>query len=235
MSLYLWLDLLAISVPFVVSFHPRIKLYKHWRALIMALLITLIPYIIWDIYFTIHGYWGFNEAYLSGFTLLNLPLEEWLFFICIPYACIFTHVSILEINPRFQLSEKVTKQIIIGLLLLFSAVLFFNFDKAYTTVDMLFGLVILGWVSYKNKTLLRSFFLTFLFMLIPFFIVNGILTGTGIEGNVVWYNDEQNLGIKLGTIPIEDAVYAFSMILMSLYLFDLFKKKKVKKNFNYQT
>ena len=56
-------------------------------------------------------------------------------------------------------------------------------------------------------------------MLIPFFIVNGILTGTGIEGNIVWYNDAENLGIRLGTIPVEDSAYAFSMILLNLWLF----------------
>jgi len=229
MSLYLWLDLLAISVPFLVSFHPRVKLYKDWKALFLALLITLIPFIIWDIYFTYQGYWGFNEIYLSGLNLLYLPIEEWMFFICIPYACIFTHIAILEINPRLQLSEKLTKQISIGLLLLFGILFLFNFNRAYTAVDMIFGLVILGWVYHKNLTLLRSFFITFLFMLIPFFIVNGILTGSGIEGNVVWYNDAQNLGVRLGTIPVEDTVYAFSMILMNLFLFDFFKKKLANK------
>lgn len=225
MSVYLWLDLLAISVPFLVSFHPRIKLYKDWKPLFLALLITLIPFIIWDIYFTYKGYWGFNEIYLSGLNLLHLPIEEWMFFICIPYACIFTHIAILEINPRLQLSEKLTKQISIALLLLFGILLLFNFNKAYTAVDMVFALVILGWVYRKNQTLLRSFFITFLFMLIPFFIVNGVLTGTGIEGNVVWYNDDQNLGIRLGTIPVEDTVYAFSLILLNLFLYYKFKNK----------
>lgn len=62
-------------------------------------------------------------------------------------------------------------------------------------------------------------------MLIPFFIVNGVLTGTGITDQVVWYNDEQNLGIRMGTIPVEDSVYAFSLILMGLGLFEYFSKK----------
>jgi len=62
-------------------------------------------------------------------------------------------------------------------------------------------------------------------MLIPFFIVNGILTGTGIEGNIVWYNDEQNLGIRLLTIPIEDSAYAFSLILMNLLIYYKFRSE----------
>ena len=192
MSLYLWIDLLSISVPFLVSFHPRIRLYRRWKALFLALVITMVPFIIWDVYFTVQGYWGFNEVYLSGIYLLHLPIEEWLFFICIPYACVFTHLSILEINPNLSLSDKASKRITILLFTLFALVLVFNVDRAYTAVDMIFAIVTLALVTIFNPKLLNSFFLTFLFMLIPFFIVNGILTGTGIEGNIVWYNDAIN-------------------------------------------
>jgi len=210
MSLYFWIDLLSISVPLLVSFHPRIRLYKKWKALFLAIFITMVPFIVWDVYFTLQAYWGFNETYLSGFSILHLPIEEWLFFICIPYACVFTHVSILEINPNLSLSEKVSNRVTIALFVIFVLVLLFNFEKAYTSVDMIFAIITL---------VLRTFYITFLFMLIPFFIVNGMLTGTGIEGNIVWYNDAQNLGIRLGTIPVEDSAYAFSLILMNLSLF----------------
>jgi len=72
--------------------------------------------------------------------------------------------------------------------------------------------------------LLSSFYLTFLVMLIPFFIVNGILTGTGIENEVVWYNNDENLGIRMLTIPVEDSVFAFSLILLNLLLFKKLKQ-----------
>ena len=55
-------------------------------------------------------------------------------------------------------------------------------------------------------------------MLIPFFIVNGILTGSFIENEVVWYNNTENLNIRLFTIPIEDSVYAFTLILLCLFV-----------------
>lgn len=226
MSLYLWIDLLSISVPFLVSFHPRIRLYREWKALFLGLFITLIPFIIWDVYFTVEGYWGFNEIYLSGLKLIHLPIEEWLFFICIPYACVFTHISILEINPKLSLSDKISHRITIVLFIIFVLLLIFNLQRAYTSVDMIFAIITLALVKKYNPELLKRFYITFLFMLIPFFIVNGILTGTGIEGNIVWYNDEENLGIRLGTIPIEDTFYAFSMILMNLSLFYKFRSKE---------
>jgi lycopene cyclase domain-containing protein len=226
MSLYFWINLLSISVPFVVSFHPRIKLYKQWRALFTAIFIVLIPYIVWDVYFTENGYWGFNPTYLSGFYILSLPIEEWLFFICIPYACVFTHESILAINPKLGVSEKATNSISAVLTLLFVFLIITQYNKAYTLVDSVFALIALALAYFTNRKLLSQFFITFLFMLIPFFIVNGVLTGSGIEGEVVWYNNQENLGARLFTIPIEDSAYAFSMLLFNLTVFKFFTKKK---------
>lgn len=224
-SLYLLVDLLSLSVPFLVSFHPRLRLYREWPALFTAIILAMIPYVIWDVYFTRSGYWGFNPDYLTGHYLFSLPLEEWLFFICIPYACVFTHLSLLEINPNLGLSQAMTRRISYLLLLIFVVVGALNWDRAYTAVDMAFGLIILSWVLWKRPKLLSPFYLTFLVMLIPFFVVNGILTGTGIEGNIVWYNDQENLGIRLGTIPVEDTVYAFSMILLNLFLFEEIRER----------
>lgn len=222
MSLYHWINLFSISVPFLAGFHPRIKLYQRWPALFLAIVVTMVPFIIWDVYFTAHGYWGFNPLYLSGLMIFHLPIEEWLFFVCIPYACVFTHLSVLELNPKLELSDKVTKVVSLALLIIMSLLLVFNFDKAYTSLDMIFALVALILVYKLDFSLLKNFFITFLFMLIPFFIVNGVLTGTGIEQEVVWYNDQENLSIRILTIPIEDTAYAFSMILMNLFLFRKF-------------
>ncbi len=42
---------------------------------------------------------------------------------------------------------------------------------------------------------------------------------------VVWYNNDENLNIRLFTIPVEDAVYAFNMLYPSILLIEFFKKK----------
>ena len=67
---------------------------------------------------------------------------------------------------------------------------------------------------------------TYLIILIPFFIVNGVLTGTGIEEQVVWYNNEENMGIRLLTIPVEDTIYNLSMLLTVLVCTEIFNHKK---------
>ena len=191
-------------------------------------MLTMGVFIPWDVIFTINGVWGFNSDYFLGVEILSLPFEEWFFFLCIPFACVFTHYAVLLYFPNLKLKKVTTKAISISLVLILFVLALVNYDKWYTLVN--FSLAIpLTWLVYKyNPQLLQHFLLTFLVMLIPFFIVNGILTGSWIDNQVVWYNDAENLGIRIGTIPVEDSIYAYSMILMNLFFFEylcsIFKK-----------
>ena len=227
-TLYLWLNIGSIAVPLLYSFHPKLQLYKKFHWLLLSLMLTMGVFIPWDVIFTINGVWGFNSDYFLGVEILSLPFEEWLFFMCIPFACVFTHYAVLLYFPNLKLKKVTTKAISISLVLILFVLALVNYDKWYTLVN--FSLAItLTWLVYKyNPQLLQHFLLTFLVMLIPFFIVNGVLTGSWIDNQVVWYNDAENLGIRMGTIPIEDSIYAYSMILMNLFLFEylcsIFKK-----------
>lgn len=94
----------------------------------------------------------------------------------------------------------------------FTIISIVNYDKWYTSVNFAYAVVVLYAGLLWAKEELSRFYATFLVILIPFFIVNGILTGSMIETPIVWYNNEENLGIRLATIPIEDSVYAFTML-----------------------
>ena len=79
---------------------------------------------------------------------------------------------------------------------------------------------------YICSKVLRNFYPAFLVILIPFFLVNGILTGSFIEEEVVWYNNAENLGFRIFTIPVEDIFYALGLILLTVFLTELFTKKR---------
>ncbi len=223
--LYLLLDLGSLTIPFVYSFHPKLKLYQNWKPIALALCFTMLIFIPWDVIFTNHGFWGFNETYYLDFRLVGLPIEEWLFFICIPYACIFTFYALLYYFPDLNLSTHYTKlvSILFTFLLVVLCVIYHN--RWYTfTVSMyalLCTLAVLKW----NPQLLARFYPIYLVILIPFFLVNGTLTGSFIPDEVVWYNDDENIGFRLFTIPIEDTIYAFALLLTNLSLVEFFKKR----------
>lgn len=224
--LYLLLNIGSIAIPFLYSFHPKLKFYKKWPSLFKAIIITTIVFIFWDVLFTINGFWGFNSTYYLSTTFLSLPIEEWLFFICIPYACVFTHYALLYYFPHLKLSKKVAKRLSIVLCILFALLAIVFYDKWYTTVNFGLACIVLLFVLKNNLSLLQQYYLTFLVMLIPFFLVNGILTGSFIDNPVVWYNNTENLGIRMFTIPVEDSVYAFTLILCNLSLLEYFNAKK---------
>jgi lycopene cyclase domain-containing protein len=214
----------------VASFDKRLDFYKQWRFLFPAIFITLTFFIIWDIYFTHLGVWGFNEKYLTGIDIVNLPLEEWLFFIAIPYACVFTYDALNYLVKRdyFKDYAKIISWVLIVVLLIVGLL---NLDRLYTSVTFITTAIFLLLHLYVFKsTYLGRFYFSYMIILIPFLIVNGILTGSFIDEQVVWYDNSQNLGIRIFTIPIEDSVYGLLLILMNITLLEAFRNKYNKKH-----
>ncbi|GEQ86717.1 hypothetical protein ULMS_22250 [Patiriisocius marinistellae] len=224
--LYLYLNIGSFIIPFLFSFYPKFQFYKKWQGLFIGIAIMMAFFIPWDIIFTINGIWGFNETYISGYKILNLPIEEWLFFICIPYACLFTHYSLNYFYPNLAFSTKATSIIYVTLNCILIITLWYNFDKWYTLINFLYVIVLLGLVYNYNIKLLAKFLPTFLVILIPFFFINGVLTGSFIDNQVVWYNNTENLGIRMFTIPIEDSVYALGMLLTVFVIVEYFERQK---------
>jgi len=80
-----------------------------------------------------------------------------------------------------------------------------------------------------KKTNLSFHYLSYIFILPFFFLSNGILTGSFLVEPIVWYNDAENLGIRLFNIPIEDSIYGLLLIFLNIDLFEYFgfKNKKL--------
>jgi lycopene cyclase domain-containing protein len=224
MSLYSILLLCSIIVPLSLSFDKKLQFSRQWKYLVPSILVIAFFYLAFDIYFTKMGVWGFNPHYHSFIVFCKLPLEEWLFFVVIPYASIFLHDSIVLYFSKIILPDRIARYISIALIIISLIILLFNMGRAYTAY--IFSLIILVLIiSFFDKTnVVKSFYCTFLVIILPFVIVNAILTGSFIEEPVVWYNNNENLGIRFLTIPVEDFGYAFSLILFNLLLRNKLKK-----------
>jgi lycopene cyclase domain-containing protein len=227
--LYLSVDLLSLLFPFIFSFYPKAPYYKKWKFLFPAIALPGIIFIVWDICFTGMGVWGFNPKYLTGIYFFNLPLEEVLFFVCIPYSCIFTYEAVIYFSKRKILSDRLTEFIADALifgLMIFGAL---HHEQWYTSVTFFSTAVFMILLRRVWKVeFLNNFFFSYIFILIPFFIVNGILTGTGLEEPVVWYNNSENIGIRMGTIPVEDTFYGMLLLLMNVTVFEYLQNRNKK-------
>ena len=220
--LYLFINVGCIIIPFIFSFLLKHKFYKQWRYFIPANIIIAILFIIWDHIFVEIGVWGFRSDYLTGlFLTQNIPIEEGLFFFCIPYACVFTYFVIREYFPNINKLYK--SRIITSFLIILSSILFiYNFEKMYTSYT--FGLLSMALLfCLYRKININTITISFISILPFMFISNGLLTGMFIENEVVWYNDVQNLGFRIFTIPIEDFFYGYLLILLNVLLYEAFR------------
>lgn len=222
---YLLIDLGSIAIPFAFSFEQKIQFYKKWTALLPAILLPAVFFLIWDGIFTDQGVWGFNDRYITGIKLFNLPLEEILFFICIPYACVFSY-EVLNYFIKQDLLGNFARHGATILAYVLIALAFTYSDRAYTFWTSVFTfLFLLTHLVILKKAYWSRLVFAYLVILVPFFITNGILTGTGLQEPVVWYNDEENLGIRLLTIPVEDSIYGFLLIGLNITTYEFLKRK----------
>ena len=226
---YLFVNLACISIPFVASFYKAYPFYKSWKYFFKANLIVSFLFIIHDIYFTSIGVWGFNQDYLINFfDIFNLPLEEVLFFICIPYACVFTYFVFSKYIPD-NLFNVIFYKGFLNFLILFTLLSsIINYEYLYTSYTSVFLFLLLMFVKLK-KIDIRKAILSYIAILPFFFLSNGLLTGSFIEEPIVWYNHKENLDLRMFTIPVEDVFYGFLLIISNCLLFDYFKYGNIKR------
>lgn len=225
--LYLGLMIFSLSYPLAQSFEWRISLYKKWKALGVATLVMMAVFIPWDIWFTTKGVWWFNDDYTIGLKILHLPIEEWLFFIIIPYACIF----IFEVL-NFYIKKDILKNIARPFLLLMASALamlsIIYSEQLYTFTTFSITSIALFITAYFNPKWLGKFLLGYFVSLIPFLLINGILTGSLIKSPIVNYNPQEIIGLRILLIPIEDSIYNILMLLNIMWIYQSFKKPETK-------
>ncbi|NIJ44786.1 lycopene cyclase domain-containing protein [Wenyingzhuangia heitensis] len=220
---YLLIDLGCLLIPFLCSFYKKHPFYKEWKPFFISCIVVATFFLVWDEIFTKLGFWGFNPDYLTGVYVGHLPIEEILFFICIPYACSFTFFAFQYLLKNKQHSIRLKKtNYILALFLLGLSIL--NYNRWYTFLTFLFLGIFLLYLHAK-KINLFYYYLAFATILPFFFISNGILTGSFLKAPIVWYNNTENLGIRMFTIPVEDTFYGMLLIFSNLYLHQYFKQK----------
>ena len=221
---YLLINIFTISYPLFKSFEQKVNMVSRWPALLPAIGITAAIFIIWDALFTAMGVWGFNDSHLIGVKMLGLPLEEWLFFFTVPYACMFIY-EVLNYFVKRDVLGGVARPFSIVLAVFLVVMGALHLDKWYTSVTFLSTAAWLGLIIWRKPDWLGRFYLGYMVSLVPFLMVNGVLTGSFLDEPVVWYNDAENLGLRIATIPVEDSMYMLLMLLMNTTLYEGLRRK----------
>ena len=227
MSLYAYVILFSFLGPFALSFDKKIAFYKEFRHLFFGLIITAFAFILWDEYFTVNKIWGFNPTYLLRIYIGHLPLEEILFFLIVPYNCVFIHQVLKGYFPQVKMTILGKWFFILfGASGIFFAVYYFK--NWYTMSACLISFLFAVWTLLNKPSWMGNFTFTYLVCLFPFLIVNGILTGAITAAPIVWYSENHIIGWRIITIPFEDLYYNFSLLFPIIALFERSKARSLR-------
>lgn len=219
---YFYLLLFSIIGPLLLSFDKKVSFYRDWKSFLLSMFPVSVFYILWDIIFTNLNVWKFNPDFLIGQYFANIPIEEYVFFIIIPYCCLFIYACLKTYFPVIVYTNY-SLFFSVGLILLSIAIIVLHPKQLYTVTT--FGLLLLSLcyftLSHKTQYLPHTY-LSWIIALVPMALVNGVLTGKPI----LIYTATENMGIRIGTIPLEDFFYNLIYMLWMIYFYEFWKSKK---------
>jgi lycopene cyclase domain-containing protein len=157
---------------------------------------------------------------MLDFRLLKLPLEEWLFFVTVPYACLFVR-EVLKLIVKNHIVRGL-EWVRAGMFALLPiGILVFQSGKEYTGLVLIaFGAVAFLDRQLRTNTLLQTRTYVFLASVIGFtFIFNMYLTARPL----LIYAANYQLDFRIITIPIEDFGYGLTHIALCNILYEYLK------------
>jgi isorenieratene synthase len=212
---YLLFDL-VVAAPLVLAAWLRPRWFRGgWRAAFRAALFGAIPFVVWDA--AVAGrHWWFDARRVLGPRVLGLPVEELLFFLVVPLACLFTW-EVLVGGARARLRPLGRAGRIAALVCLLAAVWAWAEGREYTALVLagVVGALVLDdalgtGLAGSNRARVHA-------VLVLAFtgVFNGYLTARPI----VHYDDAYALGWRLGTIPVEDFAFGLALVLVTTTLY----------------
>jgi len=194
---------------------------KNSKFLILSVLINVFVFSVPTEFLTQLKVIVFNPPYLTGLTLWELPSEELLLYFLLPGAglAIYSFLNARYPDNKPEKYSLAVSNIMLGVCI---AMLYFGHQKLYTVFTFALLMAFLVFIEYVGKIrFMYRFYRAYLVSLIPFYIVYGVLTSVP----VVQYNSAETLNFNLFHIPFESHFYFMAMLLLSVYLFELFKSR----------
>lgn len=194
----------------LLSLLADVKPQRHPKRLVAGFVLVSLPFILWDFWAANAGHWDFNKSYVYGPWLFSVPLEEILFFITVPLACIYVWGVICKYsNSVRKISNQNLRAAFFLATLMSTLLLILYWQNGYTRSAIISFLVMLLLLLWRRDIAnLPQFWAYQLATLALFLLANGMLTALPI----ITYGEGAIIGFKIGTIPIEDFIFNFALL-----------------------
>ncbi len=221
--IYTIIGILVPLGPLALSFDEKVYFFQYLAPVLGAILVAGSVFIVWDIFAVRKKHWSFNDSYVGSLRIARLPAGEWLFFMGVPYACIFIYETVTAYFGDSQIQGYDNLFLYAGYGLVLPGLIFgFLQKRAYTS-----------WVAFavSGAILMVSLFSAELWQSTAFWAYIGLchfafLLVNGIYVNLptIYYNQEEFSGIRIIGIPCEDFLYNFSYLVLVLFSYLQFKE-----------
>jgi lycopene cyclase domain-containing protein len=206
---YILFNLLVLIGPVIFSFDQKVRYVRRWPAALLSALLLMGLFAAWDSAVT-GRHWWFNPLFTAGTFLGPLPAGEWLFFITVPFASLFIWEVLRHYRPQHNVARAAGTLPWLWLGLLLSALMAW-LGKEYTALVILaFVLIAQADLHLGGRVITRPNIWPYFAILSGLMLLfNGYLTARP----VVIYDPAYQLDWRFFTIPVEDFVYGYSLIL----------------------
>lgn len=212
---YYLFNLLVFLPVLLLSFTTDVKPHRHLKALLAGYLFVSLPFMIWDIWAASTGHWGFNAEYVTGPYLFNVPLEEYLFFLTVPFAMMYVWGVVKKYVADKSLAG-ILPLLAFGFAAGASVWLLVNFwGNGYTRSAAIATLIAVIFAAMSRIAYTVRFWVFQVLLLGLFLVFNSILTMLPI----ITYGPDAIIGFRISDIPIEDFFFNFAFINLFLLAF----------------
>lgn len=221
---YLGLLLVIFIIPLALELRKPTGFFRQLKYLFPAIVFSCAIYVIWDLRFEEKAIWRFNQEYLTGINILNLPIEEWLYFPVISFLGVYIYEFVKYRFSKFEYPNTFLFFSLV-LLVLFGSITYFSRQKLYPFFTFFLLSIYLAYTVFRNrfKRHYTKFYFAYFILLVPFIIINGILTALP----VIEYNPVHNLGIRLYSIPIENFASLFLLFIMNVTIYEYLTERRI--------
>lgn len=225
MSIYLWINILIAIGLFLFYFKKLVPFHKQWKIALFSVFGIGGIFILWDIYFVKIDVWGFNVNSENGIFIFNLPIEKWLFSFSIPFLWLFIYEMIKTNLPNFRPIK--TAYYFSFLFTVSAIVIALVYRDNYHTFTALLCAGLINWIVYFGYTprwypyFMISFLIIQVFSFSTQFLIDYLM-----QESLMWYDQEEIIGVNILSFPIENIYYNFLFFFSIVIVYEYLKLRQ---------